>query len=148
MMSKDGCFRSSCFTENVTNFRSCREIAQSRLRTICCAEHFCPDLGYRTLPDRARRVSSVGCGAGLCSIEAQIEPGRRSGRNDSLKIAADASFGAICSRELACALKRSCPTVADVLDRSTCFPQGRGNHAATCSGVALTLTFRTDISLI
>ena len=28
--------------------RSCRGIAQSRLRSICCAEHFCPDLGYRT----------------------------------------------------------------------------------------------------
>ena len=27
------------------------------------------------LPDRARRASSAGCGAGLCSIEAQVESG-------------------------------------------------------------------------
>jgi len=46
------------------------------------AEPITVDLLRRTflsrprLPDRARRVSSVGCGAGLCSIEAQIEPGR------------------------------------------------------------------------
>src|SRR5438552_1375023 len=25
------------------SFRSCRGIAQSRLRRVCCAEHFCPD---------------------------------------------------------------------------------------------------------
>jgi len=28
-------------------FRSCHGIAQSRLRSICCVEHFCPDREYR-----------------------------------------------------------------------------------------------------
>ena len=46
------------------------------------AEPITVDLLRRTflsrprLPDRIRRVSLVGCGAGLCSTEAQIEPGR------------------------------------------------------------------------
>ena len=35
------------------------------------------------LPGRADRLSSAGCGAGLCSIEAQVEPGKRPVRDDS-----------------------------------------------------------------
>ena len=51
------------------------------------AEPITVDLLRRTflsrprLPDRADRVSSAGCGAGLCSIEAQVESGMgRTGR--------------------------------------------------------------------
>jgi hypothetical protein len=33
--------------------------------------------------DRADTVSSAGCGVGLCSIEAQVEPGTSQGRNNS-----------------------------------------------------------------
>jgi len=51
------------------------------------AEPITVDLLRRTflsrprLPDRAHRVSSAGCGAGLCSIEAQVEPGTNSRRS-------------------------------------------------------------------
>jgi hypothetical protein len=38
------------------------------------------------------------------------------------------AFGAISLGSWRCALKRSCATVADVLDRSTCFSQGRELH--------------------
>src|SRR5262249_21925213 len=38
------------------------------------------------LPDRAHRVSSAGCAAGLCSIEAQAEPGTDQGGTNSHRL--------------------------------------------------------------